>query len=94
MADPAGKATATTDPAGKMRSSQRVGGSRRKGRNNVDPAGKVAAATDPTKVMKGVGGRAGPAGQGPVPDLARDDDGAGDWRSSKRLTLLGGGADR
>jgi hypothetical protein len=55
----------------------------------VDLAGKVAAATDPTKAMKGVGGGAGPAGQGPVPDLARGDDGAGDGRSSKWEALLG-----
>jgi hypothetical protein len=53
MSDPAGKATAATDPNGKMRSSQRDGGSSRKGRSNVDPAGKAAAATDPTRVMKG-----------------------------------------
>jgi hypothetical protein len=60
----------------------------------VDPAGKAAAATNPTKAMKGVGGGAGPAGQGPVSDLARDDDGVGDGRSSKRLTLLGDDAGR
>jgi hypothetical protein len=44
---------AATDPAGKTRSSQRDGGSSRKGRNNVDPAGKAATATDPAKAMKG-----------------------------------------
>jgi hypothetical protein len=54
----------------------------------VDPAGKAATATDPTKAMKGVGGEAGPAGQGPVSDLARDDDGAGDGRSSKGWRYL------
>jgi hypothetical protein len=58
------------DPVGKTRSSQRDGGSRRKSRSNVDPAGKAAAATDPAKAKKGVGGGAGPAGQGPTPDLA------------------------
>jgi hypothetical protein len=81
--DPAGKATTTTDPAGKTRSSQRDDGSSRKGCSNVDPAGKAATATDPTKEMKGVGGGGGPAGQGPALDQARDDDGAGDGRSSK-----------
>jgi hypothetical protein len=50
----------------------------------VDPARKAATAADPTKAMKGVGGGAGPAGQGPAPDLARDYDGAGDGRSMKR----------
>jgi hypothetical protein len=60
----------------------------------VNPAGKAATATDPTKAMKGVGGGAGPARQGPVLDLARDDDSIGDGRSSKRLTLLGDGAGR
>jgi hypothetical protein len=56
MSDPAGKATTATNPDGKTRSSQRDGGSSRKGRSNVDPAGKVAAATDPMKAMKGWGG--------------------------------------
>jgi hypothetical protein len=51
--DPVGKATTATDLAGKTRSSQRDGGSSRKGRSNVDPAGKAATATDPTKAMKG-----------------------------------------
>jgi hypothetical protein len=49
----------------------------------VDPAGKAATATDPTKAMKGMGGGAGPVGQGPAPDLARGVDGTGDGRSSK-----------
>jgi hypothetical protein len=49
----------------------------------VDPVGKAAAATDPAKTMKGVGGRAGLAGQGPAPDLTRGVDGTGDGRSSK-----------
>jgi hypothetical protein len=89
MADPGGKATTATDPAGKTRSSQRDGGSSREGRGNGDPAGKAAAATDPTKAMKGVGGGAGPAGQGPAPDLARGVDGTGDGRSSKWEALLG-----
>jgi translation initiation factor IF-2 len=53
MSDPAGKATAATDPDGETRSSQRDGGSSREGRSNVDPAGKAAAATDPTKARKG-----------------------------------------
>jgi hypothetical protein len=95
-ADPAGKATAATDPAGKTRSSQRDGGSSLKGRSNVDLAGKAAAATDPTKA-KGVGGGACPAGQGPAPDLAKGVDGTGDGRSSWEALLgrqreqLGGG---
>jgi hypothetical protein len=55
----------------------------------VDPAGKAAAATDPTKAMKGVGGEARLAGQGPAPDLARDDDDAGAGRSLKGEALLG-----
>jgi hypothetical protein len=87
--DPAGKATAATDPAGKTRSSQRDGGSSRDGRSNVDPAGKAAAATDPTKAKKGVGGGACLAGQGPAPDLAKGVDGTGDGRSSKGEALLG-----
>jgi hypothetical protein len=86
MSDPVGKATAATDPDGKMRFSQRDGGSSRKGRSNVDPAGKAAAATDP---MKGVGGGVGPARQGPAPDLARGVDGIGDRKSSKWEALLG-----
>jgi hypothetical protein len=80
-ADPAGKATAATDPAGKTRSNQRDGGSSRKGRSNVDPAGKATTTTDLAKAMKGVGGGAGPAGQGSAPDLARDVDGTNDGRS-------------
>jgi hypothetical protein len=89
MSDPAGKATAATDTNGKTRSSQREGGSSRKGRSNVDPAGKAAAATDPARAMKGVGGGVGPAGQGPAPDLARGVDGTGDRRSSKWEALPG-----
>jgi hypothetical protein len=54
----------------------------------VDPAGKAATATDPTKAMKGVGGGAGPAEQGPAPDLARGVNGAGDRRRSKGEVLL------
>jgi hypothetical protein len=73
------------DPARKTRSSQRDGGSSREGRSYVDPAGKAAAATDPTK---GVGGGAGPAGQGPAPDLARGVNDAGDRRRSKGEALL------
>jgi hypothetical protein len=53
MSDPAGKATAVTDPDEETRSSQRDGGSSREGRSNMDPAGKAAAATDPTKARKG-----------------------------------------
>jgi hypothetical protein len=87
--DPAGKATAATDPVGKTRSSQRDGGSSRKGRSNVDPTGKVAAATDPAKAKKGVGAVACPAGQGPAPDLAEGVDGTSDGRSSKWEALLG-----
>jgi hypothetical protein len=68
-------------------SSQRDGGSSRKGRSNVDPAGKAATATDPAKAKKGVGGGAGPAGQGPAPDLARGVNGAGDRRRSKGEAL-------
>jgi hypothetical protein len=50
----------------------------------VDPTGtNPAAAMDPAKTMKGVGGEAGPAGQGPAPDLTRGVDGTGDGRSSK-----------
>jgi hypothetical protein len=78
-----------TDPARKARSGQRDGGSSREGRSNVDPAGKAAAATDPTKAMRGVGGGAGPAGQGPVPNPARGVDSTGDGRSSKGEALLG-----
>jgi hypothetical protein len=55
----------------------------------VDPAGKTAAATDPAKAMKGVGGEAGPARQGPAPDLARGVDSTSDGRSSKWEALLG-----
>jgi hypothetical protein len=54
----------------------------------VDPAGKAATATDPTKAMMGVGGGAGPAEQGPAPDLARGVNGAGDRRRSKGEVLL------
>jgi hypothetical protein len=53
MSDPTEKATAATDPDRKTRSSQRDGGSSRKGRSNVDPAGKAVTAADPTKAMKG-----------------------------------------
>jgi hypothetical protein len=54
----------------------------------MDPVRKVAAATKPTMaVMKGVSDGAGPAGQGPAPDLAGRVD-ASDGRSSK----LGGTA--
>jgi hypothetical protein len=87
--DPTGKATAMTDPAGKTRSSQRDGRSSREGRSNGDPTGKAAAATDPTKAMKGGGRWGGSSRAGPVPDLARDDDGAGDGRSSKGEALQG-----
>jgi hypothetical protein len=55
----------------------------------VDPTGKAAAARDPPKAMKGVGGGAGPARQGPVPDPARGVDSTGDGRSSKGEALLG-----
>jgi hypothetical protein len=89
MSDPARKATAATDPDGETRSSQRDGGSSREGRSNVDPAGKAAAATDPMKARKGEGDGAVPARQGPAPDLARDDDGAGVGRSLKGEALLG-----
>jgi hypothetical protein len=89
MSDPAEKATTATDPDGKKRSSQRDGGSSRKGRSNVDPSGKAATATDPAKAKKGVGGGACPAGQGLAPDLAKGVDGTGDGRSSKREALLG-----
>jgi hypothetical protein len=47
----------------------------------VDPAGKATTTTDLAKAMKGVGGGAGPAGQGSAPDLARDVDGTNDGRS-------------
>jgi hypothetical protein len=50
----------------------------------VDPAGKAATA----KAKKGVGGGAGPAGQGPAPDLARGVNVAGDGRRSKGEALL------
>jgi hypothetical protein len=53
----------------------------------VDPAGKAATATDPAKAKKGVGGGAGPARQGPAPDLARGVNGTGDGRRSKGETL-------
>ena len=87
--DPAGKATAATDPDGETRSSQRDGGSSREVRSNVDPAGKAAAATEPTMAaMKGEGDGAGPAEQGPAPDLARGVNGAGDRRRSKGEVLL------
>jgi hypothetical protein len=64
MSDPAGKATTTTDPDGKTRSSQRDGGSSREGRNNVDPAGKTEAVMDPTKAMKGWAARQVQSGRG------------------------------
>jgi hypothetical protein len=86
--DPAGKATAATDPDGKTRSSQRDGGSSREGRSNVDPAGKAAAATDPAKAKRGLDGGADPAEQGPAPDLARGVNCAGDRRRSKGEALL------
>jgi hypothetical protein len=42
----------------------------------VDPAGKAATATEPTMAaMNGEGNGAGPAEQGPAPDLARGVDG-------------------
>jgi hypothetical protein len=50
----------------------------------VDPARKAAASMDPSKAMKGVGGGAGPTGQGSAPGLARGVDGADDGRSMKR----------
>jgi hypothetical protein len=53
----------------------------------VDPTGKAATATDPAKVKKGVGDGAGPAGKGPVSDLARGVNGAGDERRSKGEAL-------
>jgi hypothetical protein len=50
----------------------------------VDPAGEAAAATEPTMTtMKGEGDGAGPAEQGPAPDLARGVGSTGDGRSSK-----------
>jgi hypothetical protein len=55
----------------------------------VDPAGKAAAATKPTmEAMKGEGDGAGPAEQGPAPDLARgvDDTVTGEVR---RVVLQG-----
>jgi hypothetical protein len=55
----------------------------------VDPAGKAVTTTDPAKAKKGGGGGAGPAGQGPTPDLARGVDGTSDRRSSKWEALLG-----
>ena len=56
----------------------------------MDPAEKAAAATEPTMAtMKGEGDGAGPAEQGPAPDLARDDDGAGAGRSLKGEAMLG-----
>jgi hypothetical protein len=90
MADPARKATAATDPAGKTRSSQRDSGSSREGRSNGDPAGKAVATTNPTKAMKR-GWAAGwvQPGRGPASDLARGVDDTGDRRSSKWEALLG-----
>jgi hypothetical protein len=41
------------------------------------------------KARKGEGDGAVPARQGPAPDLARDDDGAGVGRSLKGEALLG-----
>jgi hypothetical protein len=56
----------------------------------VDPAGEAVAATEPMMAaMKGEGDGAGPAEQGPAPDLARDDNGAGVGRSLKGEALLG-----
>jgi hypothetical protein len=50
----------------------------------VDPAGKAAFATEPTMAaMKGEGDGAGPAEQGPTPDLARGVGSTSDGRSSK-----------
>jgi hypothetical protein len=63
--DPTGKATTTTDLAGKTRSSQRDDRSSREGRSNGDPAGKAAAATNPTKAMKGGGSSQAGACAGP-----------------------------
>jgi hypothetical protein len=71
-------------------SSRRDDGSSRYGHNNVDPTGKAATTMEPTMAtMKGEGDGAGPAGQGPVPDLAGLVD-VGDERSMKREALLGG----
>jgi hypothetical protein len=81
--DLVGKATTAMNLAGKTRSGQSDDGSSREGRSNGDPAGKAATTTDLAKAMKGVGGEAGPAGQGPVPGLARGVDGAGAGRSMK-----------
>jgi hypothetical protein len=53
----------------------------------VDPVGKAATATDPAKAKKGVGGGAGPVGQGPTPDLARGVNDGGDGRRSKGEAL-------
>ena len=54
----------------------------------MDPAGKAAAATEPTMAaMKGEGDGAGPAEQGPAPDLAGRVD-VGDGRSSKDWRYL------
>jgi hypothetical protein len=44
---------------------------------------------DPAKAMKGVGGGAGPAGQGPALELSRGVDSIGDRRRSKGDALLG-----
>jgi hypothetical protein len=54
----------------------------------VDPVGKATTATDPAKAMKGVCGGAGPAGQGPAPDLGRGMNAAGDGRRLKGEVLL------
>jgi hypothetical protein len=61
----------------------------RKGRSNVDPTRKAATTMDPAKAMKGVGGGAGPAGQGPALELSRGVDSIGDRRRSKGDALLG-----
>jgi hypothetical protein len=81
--DPAAKATAATDPAGKTRSSQRDDGTSREDRSNGESGRKGRDSDGSNEGDEGVGGGAGPAGQVPVPDMAGRVD-AGDGRGVKR----------
>jgi hypothetical protein len=88
-ADPAGKATAATDPAGKTRSSQK-GRRIEPERSQQRGSGREGRGSDgSSEGDEGVGGGACPAGQGPAPDLAKGVDGTDDGRSSKWEALLG-----
>jgi hypothetical protein len=88
-ADPAGKATTATDPAGKPRSSQR-GRRIEPERSQQRGSGREGRGSDgSSEGDEGVVGGACPAGQGPAPDLAKGVDGTSDGRSSKGEVALG-----